>query len=224
MLNKFLCILFILSTGAFLFSCSIPAGNNPQMIPSTGAYQSPTANDSNPCAISPAPSKTEMTSDSISIMPIPQPSILAATPTQASVTQSPTQDSPTLIQDTNTPTPTSGNNTPNSQPANGNLSGGIIAFVSTISKSRDYGLNICIMNVDGSNITQLTHQSEQELAYPLNHDPAISPDGTRIIFSSKKEGYLWQLNIINIDGTNQKQLSSNPGNYYSQPGRLTAAK
>ncbi|HUO56104.1 MAG TPA: hypothetical protein VMU27_01570 [Candidatus Paceibacterota bacterium] len=58
------------------------------------------------------------------------------------------------------------------------------------------------MNADGTDLTQITSD-------PSNHgDPVWSPDGTRIIFGSDKEGG-GKLNLftINPDGSNEQQIT-----------------
>lgn len=62
-------------------------------------------------------------------------------------------------------------------------------------------LHIFTMNIDGSNIRQLTNDGN-------NGDPVWSPDGTQISFGSDREGY-GKLNIfvMNADGSNVRQLT-----------------
>jgi TolB protein len=65
-----------------------------------------------------------------------------------------------------------------------------------------YGpLQIFTMNIDGTNIRQLTHDGN-------NGDPVWSPDGTQISFGSDREGNE-KLNIfvMNADGSNVRQLT-----------------
>lgn len=51
--------------------------------------------------------------------------------------------------------------------------------------------DIYLMSADGSNQLRLTKKGE-------NTDPAWSPDGTRILFSSKQEGVNFELYILNL--------------------------
>lgn len=59
-----------------------------------------------------------------------------------------------------------------------------------------------IMDVDGGNVVQLTHNGGFE-GYP-----AWSPDGTRIVFVSYRDGN-YEIYVMNADGTNQKRLTNN---------------
>jgi len=65
--------------------------------------------------------------------------------------------------------------------------------------------NICLMNVDGSNLTALTHG--------YTNSPAFSPDGSKIVFHDWNAGEVF---IMNADGTGQVQLtaSSSANNMY----------
>lgn len=64
------------------------------------------------------------------------------------------------------------------------------------------GYNICVMNSDGTNIKQLTQESAN------THDPDWSPDGSKIIYSSARDGD-WELYTMNPDGTNKRQITYN---------------
>ncbi len=65
--------------------------------------------------------------------------------------------------------------------------------------------DIYVMNIDGSNPTRLTRDS-----IAVNTDPSWSPDGTRIIFSSDREGNS-NIYVINVDGSGTKRLTTDPG-------------
>jgi Tol biopolymer transport system component len=66
---------------------------------------------------------------------------------------------------------------------------------------RNGGQHVFTMNIDGTNVKQLTHDGD-------NGDPAWSPDGEQISFGSDREGN-GKLNIfkMNADGTNTRQLT-----------------
>ncbi len=74
-----------------------------------------------------------------------------------------------------------------------------IVFVSNKSGNED----IWSMNLDGSELTQLTTNSSSDVY------PAISPDGKKISYASQV-GNAWQLFTMNWDGTDKKQVTSLP--------------
>jgi len=74
-----------------------------------------------------------------------------------------------------------------------------IVFVSNTNGNED----IFSMNLDGSELTQLTDYSGKD-AYP-----AVSPDGKKIAYTSDING-TWQLMVMNWDGTEKMQLTRNP--------------
>lgn len=61
---------------------------------------------------------------------------------------------------------------------------------------------ICIANIDGSNITILTNNNTKDL------HPEVSADGKQIVFMSKRDGN-FEIYVMNIDGSNQKRLTNN---------------
>jgi len=63
---------------------------------------------------------------------------------------------------------------------------------------------IFIMNVDGSNLQQLTH------AAGFDGGPVWSPDGKKIVFPSERDGDP-EIYIMDADGANQKRLTNIPG-------------
>ncbi len=72
---------------------------------------------------------------------------------------------------------------------------GMIAFTST----RDGNAEVYIMNPDGSGQTNLTDNASADT------DPAFSPDGTKIAFTSSRGD--WDLYVMNADGSGQTQLT-----------------
>lgn len=61
---------------------------------------------------------------------------------------------------------------------------------------------ICIANIDGSNIIKLTHNDYN------NWSPKVSPDGTQIVFLSNRDGNQ-EIYTMNVDGSNQKRITFN---------------
>jgi Tol biopolymer transport system component len=62
--------------------------------------------------------------------------------------------------------------------------------------------DIFIMNPDGTGRTNLTNHPASD------EDPSLSPDGTKIVFMSNRDGN-YEIFTMNIDGTNQTQLTNN---------------
>ncbi len=74
---------------------------------------------------------------------------------------------------------------------------GRILFQSKSSPSQ-----ICIANIDGSNIVQLTNDDTN------NMSPKISPDGTRIAYLSNRDGNQ-EVYIMDLDGSNATRITKN---------------
>jgi len=79
-----------------------------------------------------------------------------------------------------------------------------IAFVSNI----DGDSEIYIMNVDGSNQTNLTENPAVDL------HPTFSPDGMRIAFDSDRDGNR-EIYVMNADGSDQIRLTNEPAAEYA---------
>ena len=63
--------------------------------------------------------------------------------------------------------------------------------------------DIWIMNADGSNPRQITHDPN------IDWDPAWSPDGSKIAFGHEDDSGGFNIWVINVDGTNLTQLTFN---------------
>jgi TolB protein len=72
-----------------------------------------------------------------------------------------------------------------------------IVFVSNKSGNED----IWSMNLDGSELTQLTNDPG------IDQYPAVSPDGKKIAYSA---GSVWQIWVMNWDGSDKKQITFEP--------------
>src|SRR5207249_3608238 len=71
------------------------------------------------------------------------------------------------------------------------------------SSTRDGGdIDIFVMNADGTDVTQLTHND-----FIADDDPVWSPDGKQIAFHSTREGGDEDIFVMNADGTGVIQLT-----------------
>src|SRR5690606_6847843 len=74
-----------------------------------------------------------------------------------------------------------------------------IVFGSNLAGNGD----IYIANTDGSNMTQLTTDTN------IDYDPAWSADGKKIVFTSFRNEGIREIYSMNADGSNQTRLTSN---------------
>ncbi len=74
--------------------------------------------------------------------------------------------------------------------------------------------NIYVTSADGSSLQNLTNSQG-----PHYQSPAWSPDGTRIAFSSDRDGNR-EIYVMNADGSGQVNLTNNPGDDYGPVWRL----
>ncbi|WP_299217422.1 DUF5050 domain-containing protein [uncultured Aquimarina sp.] len=68
--------------------------------------------------------------------------------------------------------------------------------------SKTNSSEICLANIDGSNIIQLTNNNAEDW------HPEVSPDGKQIAFMSNRDGN-HEIYVMSIDGSNQKRLTFN---------------
>jgi len=76
-----------------------------------------------------------------------------------------------------------------------------------VTKSQDGIRDICVMDVDGSNLVNLTQNAEDD------HSAAWSPDGARIAFTSTRDGNP-QIYVMDRDGSNPTRLTQHPDDGY----------
>jgi Tol biopolymer transport system component len=69
--------------------------------------------------------------------------------------------------------------------------------------------SIYVMDADGSNVMRLTSTDSWN-----DRAPDWSPDGTRIAFISNRVAGVMQIFVMNADGTNQRQLTTEGTNLY----------
>jgi Tol biopolymer transport system component len=86
---------------------------------------------------------------------------------------------------------------------NGN--GTKFVFSKTTGSAGDNLEEICTMNLDGSNLKQLTDN------FYIDIYPAWSPDGSRIVFLSWRDTTL-DIYVMDADGSNQEKLYDSGGN------------
>jgi Tol biopolymer transport system component len=76
-------------------------------------------------------------------------------------------------------------------------------------RPEDCNLEIWVMNVDGSDPVRLTNEPG------IDAFPDWSPDGTRIVFHTARDGNLssgegFEVYVMNVDGTNQLNVTNHP--------------
>jgi Tol biopolymer transport system component len=88
---------------------------------------------------------------------------------------------------------------------------------------RDGPRSIWVMNPDGTGQVQLTPDND-----PWHHggaNVALSPDGTRVAFDCEVTIHVWDICIVNADGTGKAQLTDAAGNdrypRWTRDGRIT---
>jgi len=75
-------------------------------------------------------------------------------------------------------------------------------------------------NREGSNQTKLTNLKDSDIVA----GPAVSPDGTQIAFSHRGEGGRSEIFVMDVDGSNIRQLTQGEGGAYAPEWHLMAQK
>ena len=75
--------------------------------------------------------------------------------------------------------------------------GSKLAFVSDVDGNPD----IWVVDIDGSNVTNLTQEKAKD------HSPAWSPDGAWIAFASLRDSRYWELYVMRPDGSDVQRLT-----------------
>lgn len=88
---------------------------------------------------------------------------------------------------------------PASTPAPSPLAQGKIVFASDLDS---FNSQIYTIGADGKNLIRLTFSEGDD------GDPAWSPDGSKIAFTSNRDGN-WEIYVMNADGSNQQRLTNN---------------
>lgn len=73
-----------------------------------------------------------------------------------------------------------------------------------IASNKSGKAEIYLIDKDGKEVQQLTNNEFYD------NDPCFSPDGSRIVFCSKRDGGFDELWMMNADGSNQRQLTQFP--------------
>jgi len=140
----------------------------------------------------------------IIVAPASQPSITVSSVIVGSAvtnTQPPTEK----LTSTPTPKPSPTRFSPSLTPRPNNILQGHIVFTCY----DDHDDELCLMNANGTGLTQLTNNSVQDFYASLSHD------GKYIVFSRQISGSKHEIYRINVDGSTLKQLTDNNKENYA---------
>jgi Tol biopolymer transport system component/serine/threonine protein kinase/formylglycine-generating enzyme required for sulfatase activity len=111
-------------------------------------------------------------------------------------TATPTTTATATPTSTNTPTPTL-TVTPTPVPPRERI---------VFSSDRDGDQDICVIDPDGSNVQQLTHNDTPDWG------GVVSPDGSRIAFNATRDDETYDIYVMNADGSDQRPITNDPAN------------
>jgi TolB protein len=88
-----------------------------------------------------------------------------------------------------------------------------------VERTSNHWQDIYLMDLEGNVLKQLT-----DMPRAVNEDPDWSPDGTRVVFQSNRDGN-FEIYVMDSDGRNQQRITDHPGGDYWpawRPGEETA--
>ena len=87
--------------------------------------------------------------------------------------------------------------------------GGKIAFTRTIAEAGNVDEEIYVINADGTGLTRLTENPSDGFTLSNDLSPAWSPDGTELVFSSRRDGR-YGVHVMDADGGGVRRLLDAP--------------
>jgi WD40-like Beta Propeller Repeat len=82
-----------------------------------------------------------------------------------------------------------------------------IVFSSKLNTGAVNHSEVFIMNIDGTNMIQLTNYSNGGILQKITGSPVFAPDGQKIVYTSNESGSN-QIYVMNVDGTENQKITS----------------